>query len=498
MKNALVSLAVAMSAAGVVHAQQLKPVWEYLVNKPGSPIPVLTNALNGWTTDSETGDGTSVLDSLGALQRYDANRLLLGIRENGINESSASDAQKALAAQYPDRSLIWINPTNGSPLGIALNIGLTPVPLDADFIAAGGSPVQYWWTYAVASDGSIYTGYKNKILRYNPDGKGGIDSTPHVVFTLTQDAFSNYSGVDPTLWSGWRWKSIRVIGTGTNTKLLAGTSSSARGTFLLTTTDGNTFSAGSRLTAAGGISTPVPSGDAAAPDDLWVYAGIYPGNSNGTDSSYSRYIVSPPFTDNFSADASFTAPLDAASTNDVHYRADFIGDVDANAAVPYLVSYSTPSWNSRAVGIPDPRPGWLALSTPDGTFVSSHELNVTEDTELLPTDQASDFQGTIGFLSLNKLTDGTVEVLWSGTIYGYGRYLVQTGQTTGPSLSISLSNSVATISWGTDANGFTLQTATSLSGTPTWSSVGVVGQGTLTSGYTVPGTPAVQFYRLKK
>jgi hypothetical protein len=422
---------------------------------------------------------------------------LLAIRENGINESAASDAQKALATQYPDRSLIWVNPTNGAPLGLALNIGLTPVPLDADFVAAGGSPVQYWWTYAVASDGSIYTGYKNKILRYNPDGKGGIDSTPHVVFTLKQDDLSTYS-IDPTLWSGWRWKSIRVIGTGASTKLLVGTSSSARGSFLLTTSDGNTFTAGSLLNVGGGISTPVPGSDPAAPDDLWVYAGIYPGNSNGTDSSYSRYIVSPPFTDNFSRDASFTAPLDAASTNDVHYRADFIGDVDANPAVPYLVTYSTPSWNSRAVGIPDPRPGWLALSSPDGTFVSARELNVTEDTELLSADQAADFQGTIGFVSLNKLSDGSIEVLWSGTIYGYGRYLVQTSTAVGPSLSISLSKTVATITWGTDANGYTLETATSLSGTPTWSSVGVVGQGTLTASYTLPGTPAVQFYRLKK
>src|ERR1051326_6284961 len=130
MKNTLIMiLAIAMSAAGLGHAQQLNPVWEFLVNHPPSPIPVLTNALNGWTTDNETGDGTSVLDSLGALQRYDTNRLLLAIRENGINESSASDAQKALAAQYPDRSLIWINPANGTPMGLALNIGLTPVPL---------------------------------------------------------------------------------------------------------------------------------------------------------------------------------------------------------------------------------------------------------------------------------------------------------------------------------------------------------------------------------
>ena len=305
---------------------------------------------------------------------------------------------------------------------------------------------------------------------------------------------STYS-IDPTLWAGWRWKSLRVTGTGANRKLLAGASASNRGAFLLTTTDGNTFSAGSWLNLGGGISTPVPGGDPAAPDDLWVYGGIYPGNSNGADSSYSRYIATPPFTDNFTRDSNFTAPADTNSTNDIRYRADFIGDVDANAAVPYLATYSTPSWNSRAISIPDPRPGWLALATPDGTFVSARELKVTEDVELLPTDQAADFQGTVGFVQLNKLTDGTIEVLWSGTIYGYGRYLVQT---TGPSLSYGLSGKVATIGWGPEANGYTLETTASLSGTPAWSTVGVIGQGNLTSSYTLPSTPAGQFYRLKK
>jgi hypothetical protein len=494
MKYILITLVLAASTAGTVRAQQLKPTWEYLINGPGSPIPVLTNALNGWTSDNDAGDGKSLLDSLGALQRYDANRLLLGIRENGIDESNASDAQKALAAQYPDRCLIWINPTNGAPMGVALNIGLAPVPLDADFVAAGGLPDQYWWTYAASSDGFVYTGYKNKILRYKPDGKGGIDPTPQVVFTLKESDLSA-PGIDPTLWPGWRWKSIRVIGTGASTKLLVETSASNRGAFLLNTTDGNSFTAGSWLNLGGGISTPVPSSDPAAPNDLWVYAGIYPGNSNGTDSSYSRHIASPPFTDNFVTDSSFIAGADTTSTNDVRYRADFIGDVDANAAVPYLVTYSTPSWNSRAVNIPQPRTGWLALTAPDGTFVSARELNVTEDAELLATDQTSSFQGTIGFVQLNKLPDGTLEALWSGTIYGYGRYLVQT---TGPSLSISLSGKVATVSWGADANGYTLETAASLSGTPNWSTVGVIGQGNLTSSYTLPSAPAVQFYRLKK
>lgn len=68
-----------------------------------------------------------------------ATRLLLGVRENGINESdpALSAADKALAAQYPDRSIIWINPTNGAPMGVAHKVPVFPAELAPD---AQGSP----------------------------------------------------------------------------------------------------------------------------------------------------------------------------------------------------------------------------------------------------------------------------------------------------------------------------------------------------------------------
>lgn len=413
------ALCLTLQMAKMVHSQQLTEVWEHLVTSANPPIPVLSTALN-YAEDLDAGDGKSQMDSLGALRRYDANRLLLGIRENGIDET-APGANTALAAQYPDRSLIWINPTNGAPMGIALTIGLRPVPLDANFTAAGGLPDQYWWNYTVSADGHIYTGYKNKILRYSPNGSGGLNPAPTVVFTLTLDDLTA-RGIDVALWPGWRWGRLRVTGTGANTVLLAGATSRARGNWLLTTTDGNTFTAGSFLDIGGATSTPV-SPDPAMPDDKAVYAGIYPGNSNGTDSSYSRYVAVPPFTENFTRDSAFTAPRDPFTYLE-KYRADFIADVDANQATNLLAVYSAPSWNSRAVGISTPRPGWLALTTPDGRFLSSHLIDVTEDAELLPTPKASIFQGTVGAVSLNVLPTGETEVLWSGMIYGYGRYLV--------------------------------------------------------------------------
>ncbi len=68
-----------------------------------------------------------------------------------------------------------------------------------------------------------------------------------------------------------------------------------------------------------------------------------------------------------------------------------------------------------------------------------------------------------------------------------------------PSLPIALSGGAAVITFPSSANGFTLETAASLSGSPiSWSLVGIVGQGSLTNSYTLPATPSTQFYRLRK
>src|SRR4029450_10585550 len=114
-------------------------------------------------------------------------------------------------------------------------------------------------------------------------------------------------GIDTATWANWRWKNIIVMGTGANTKVLAGASASNRGNHLLTTTDGNNFTDGSFLALGGGTAL-IPGRDPSLPDDLWAYGGLYPGNSNGADSSYGRYIATPPFTDNFINDTTFTSP----------------------------------------------------------------------------------------------------------------------------------------------------------------------------------------------
>jgi hypothetical protein len=420
----------------LAHAQAINPVWEYLINKP-SPLPVLTNALNV-TADNENGNGRSTMDTLSALKRYDANRLLLGIRENGIDETAANltPAQIGLATNYPDRSLIWINPTNGAPLGIALKVGLYPVPLDAGFIAGsidvGNTDYtnQYWWSFDVSADGYIYTGYKNKIIRYAPDGAGGISPVPHVIYTLDTNTVATVHGLLYTV--NGRWPKIRVSGTGTNTVILAGGNAGSRGTLRIATTDGNNFVAGAWMPGGfgngggGPFSSLIPSQDPNDPTAEWVYAGGYPGNSSGVDNGFFRFTTLPPFIDpddNYFKDSSFVSKADAGS-NSVKYAAQFIGDVDAKADLDYVVAYSTPSWNSIGIGFAQ-EPGWLALhSVTNGDLVASYKINVTEADELLSADQASLFQATIGYVTIYEPTNGPVEVLWSSPVYGYGRYLI--------------------------------------------------------------------------
>jgi len=151
---------------------------------------------------------------------------------------------------------------------------------------------------------------------------------------------------------------LHAVGTGVNTVILAGTTSGARGNWRLTTSDGTNFVAGIFLGIGGATNTPIPSRDPATPNDEWVYGGIYPGNSNGADSSYGRYTASAPFTANYAADSTYTAPADPFTYLE-KYRADFIGDVDANsgdslrtgpASAPFFLTTARPFPGQHGVG----------------------------------------------------------------------------------------------------------------------------------------------------
>ena len=380
-RRPILALALALAAWSAAQAQSITPVWEYLISKLPSPLPILTNA-TPYTSDLDAGDGLSLMDCIGPMRRYDANRLLLGIRENGIDETDPNlpADKKVLAAAYPDRSLIWINPATGVPLGLALTVGEAPVPMDPKVEAKGGLPggtpgagINYYWSFDVSADGYVYTGYKNQMLRYAPNGSGGFNPTPTVVFTLDQDT-ATAKGLSEAQWLNFRWGTIRVSGTGANTKLL-GCGVGPRGDWLLTTTDGNTFTAGSFRGGGWGnpvcsTSSLVPSKDPGTPDDLWFYGGWYPANSSGIDSTFVRGITSSP-TDDFTVDGTFTVRADPNTNAPVRYSGMFYGGSDVHPDLDFMVAYSSPAYNHSAVG--GYQPGWLALlGATNGAFLASH------------------------------------------------------------------------------------------------------------------------------
>ena len=347
------------------------------------------------------------------MRRYDNNRLLLGIRENGINESATNltAGQLWVSTNYPDRSLIWINPTNGQPLGIALTVGLYPVSMDPSFIAgsiAAGTPDytnQYYWSFDVSQDGRIYTGYRNKILRFDPDGNGGIASAPTVVFTLT----TNVSIHGNLYTSAGSFPMIRVRGIGTNTILLVGGMSSTRGAYRLATTNGMNFFVTSWLpggvgnAGSGAFSSLIDPANPSQAGEQWVFGSSYPGTSTGVDSSFSRMFTASPYLDpgnNFTTSSGFNPTADPA-TNSPKYNARFIGCVDARSDLPYIAVYSTPSWSSPAVNSGSFTPGWLALHNCDsGAFLTSYLINVRESDAFLTFDNQGKWEANHGFLSM--------------------------------------------------------------------------------------------------
>ena len=86
-------------------------------------------------------------------------------------------------------------------MGVAIEVGFNPVTLDADFLAAGGTELDYYFTFAVSSDGDVFVGYKNKLLRYPSNGQGGF-LDPEVAYTQIEDGSDR--------WHQWRWDNIRI------------------------------------------------------------------------------------------------------------------------------------------------------------------------------------------------------------------------------------------------------------------------------------------------
>ena len=409
---------------------QIDVVFEHLFNEEG-PLPIL-KAQKDLIPDLDVSNGNAGVDSYGGLERYDGDRLLLAVRENGINESQA-DHDTVLAAEFPDRSLIWINVNTGAPMGVALEVGYAPVELDQDFIAAGGSTIDYYFTFTVDDAGVVYANYKNKIVRYAPDGEGGF-SAPTVAYTHANDGSER--------WYQWRFETLRASGTGSDTVIIAGgkTWRPSQGYRELVTADGLTFTAteDGNVGFKGGSSSIVPALFGETATQEWVYGTFYPGGSNGVDTKIVRNVRDIALDEPFGG-STFDIQID----EEIGYLGRFFSDTDVHPKFPYLVSYSTPSWNSSVVGVDPAEGGWIAihdqftdaLGDPEfgedkAALLAVHRIVATEAEEFInPSDEApsSIFHGTLGQVTINVLPGmrpGQAEVLWHSGIYGYGRYIL--------------------------------------------------------------------------
>jgi hypothetical protein len=185
--------------------------------------------------------------------------------------------------------------------------------------------------------------------------------------------------------------------------------------------------------ASGGASEIVEAIDPEFPGDVWIYVSSYPGSSRGDDTTFYRFIGFPPFDESFTKDAEFSATKNTIAPLTA-YRTEFISDVATKSGLDFVVTYSTPSWNSRAIQRAIRSPGWLAVHGVEGAVRSVYLLDVTEDDEVIPDDTGtpnrSSATGTLGSVELNILgtnEDGSdkIELLWFSGIYGFGRYQIE-------------------------------------------------------------------------
>lgn len=343
MKSFRLGLVGVCCALAPVCAQEITPVWVQHINgvvnvADGNKIPILVKPTVPVVAapDGAYLDGREPIAYFMRLIPFDAQRLLLAIRENGIDEQAANlpQAQKDLAAQFPDRSLVWLEAATGKPLGVAWVENLRAADL-INYDVTGPhtgyqtSKLNQLWRPALDENPdptkrAIYSGYKHLILRYAPkeDGSGWV-TTPTIAWEepvpgLGDDgAISPEAGIGDGLsgtttdsgeqgsWRGFRWRNIRVSGYGTNTLIYAGGGTWRIGSHpqLLATTDGLKFNPTARVNdrdnarrngfSLGGCSSEVVTygSDPARPKLQVVFHGHYPGT--GWEARPNRYTSDP-------------------------------------------------------------------------------------------------------------------------------------------------------------------------------------------------------------
>jgi hypothetical protein len=325
-----------------VFAQEITPVWVQQINgvvnvADTNKIPILVKPAGTVVAgpDGAYLDGREPIAYFMRLIPFDSQRLLLAIRENGIDEQDANlpQSQKDIAAQFPDRSLVWLDAATAKPLGVAWKEDLRAadlIPYDVTGAHTGyqATKLNQLWRPALDENPdptkrAIYSGYKHLILRYAPKADGtGWETTPTIAWEEPVPGFDGSSvtpeagigdGLSGTTadsgeagsWRGFRWRNIRVAGFGTNTVIYAG-----GGTWRISshpqvfaTTDGLKFNPIARVNdrdgarrnafSLGGCSSDVVTygKDPTRPKLQVVFHGHYPGT--GWEARPNRYTSNP-------------------------------------------------------------------------------------------------------------------------------------------------------------------------------------------------------------
>lgn len=483
MQTKLKALLVTGVLMPVAVAQEVAPIWVQHLNglvnvDPANKLPIIVK--NVGAPYAANGIGRSQQFSLMKMRRYDANRFLMGIRENGIDEADANLPQdkKDLAAAYPDRSVIWVDAATGKPLGVAHVFGLTPVT------ATGQANNNDFWSNWDMDDGAegqrvLYSTHKNVILRWAPKAGGGWEAAPTCAWTepnpdavdCSGNALDGSSGGDG--YNSWRWRDFRVSGSGNTTVFVAGggTWRASHHVQIFKTDDGLKFYPIARFndrdggrkgaySQGGNTSHLIQYGlDPAHPNLMTAYHGRYPGT--GWEARPSRFIVDPDspadvYEDTYGPngqvmvfqvnnDAWGNLPAfqwESAGANGLainhavdgveYYDGNWGGLMDANVETEYIVNYAFPSWNNQFGSIK--KPGWLGVHRLDGKIASNSgyklpftEMDVQSGDAGPETGNDFGYDGDVGIYpdaSAPANLDKSL-VAWVGSGYGYGLFTVQ-------------------------------------------------------------------------
>ncbi|RYD37876.1 MAG: hypothetical protein EOP86_02350 [Verrucomicrobiaceae bacterium] len=432
-----------LSLSGPARAQEITPVWLQQINglvnvTAANKLPILLTPTD--TVIAQPGgtyrEGREPLQNFARLIPFNAQKVLLAVMENGIDEVTADAAHLAIAAQYPDRSLVWLDAATSAPISLAWKESMSPadaIPYDVTGPHTGYqlSKVYQLWRPALDENPdptkrAIYSGYKHLILRYAPKADGtGWETTPTIAWeepvpgrnddgtTITAedgigDGLSGTGAADgeASSWRSFRWRNIRVTGSGNNTVIYAGggTWRIASHPQVFTTANGLNFTPIARVNdrdegrrnafALGGTSSRIvtPGTDANRPNLQVVYHNHYPGT--GWEARPNRYTSNPgkpspspaynqqPGVRMFQGDEGAAGglpafvweaagkdglPIDHSIDGVDRYDGNWNISLDANNALDYLVCVSS---SSLDVGFQTY--GWLAIHRLDGSIASGN------------------------------------------------------------------------------------------------------------------------------